>query len=141
MKKLWSQRGLVLRLEWASTEKALKFCGVEINQHDYAQEILDRWKVDRSSDFPNFRVNEADFEAVDSISPSVLKEAQALAGGLLWLSTRTRPDLAFGVSAMSRLMSKNAQKALEVGHTSRPILEILTTSGTSRTMDGVRGTN
>ena len=131
MKKLWSQRGLVLRLEWASTEKALKFCEVEINQHDYAQEILDRWKVDRSSDFG----------AVDSISPSVLKEAQALAEGLLWLSTRTRPDLAFGVSAMSRLMSKNAQKALEVGHTSRPILEILTTSGTSRTMDGVRGTN
>ena len=112
--------------EWASADKALKFCGMEIKldkngdglhltQHDYEQEILDRWKMDRSSDFPNFRVTEADFEAVDSISPSVLKEAQALAGGLLWLSTRTRPDLAYGVSTMSRLMSKNPHKALEVG--------------------------
>ena len=48
--------------------------------------------------------------------PQVLKEAQALAGGLLWLATRTRPDISFGVATMSRLMSRNPEKALQVGH-------------------------
>ena len=45
----------------------------------------------------------------------VLREAQALAGGLLWLSTKSRPDLSYGVSTMSRLMTRNPQKALDVG--------------------------
>ena len=112
--------------EWASEAKALKFCGMEIMmdkngdgihlaQSGYEKEILERWPTEVGFDFPNFKINEADFEPVDHVEPGVLRDAQALAGGLLWLATRTRPDLAFGVSAMSRLMSKNPQKALEVG--------------------------
>eukprot|EP00435_Cladocopium_sp_Y103_P007195 s4968_g2.t1 len=112
--------------EWASDTKALKFCGIEItvdkegnglhlSQRGYETELLDRWPVQGGLNFPNYKINEQDFEAADQIDLQVLREAQALAGALLWLSTKTRPDLSFGVSAMSRLMSLNPQKALEVG--------------------------
>eukprot|EP00435_Cladocopium_sp_Y103_P017368 s2125_g4.t1 len=113
--------------EWATESKPLKFCGMEITvdqdknglhlaQSGYEQELLDRWQVSSGVDYPHFKLSEADFEPSESIDPKVLKEAQALAGGLLWLATKTRPDLAYGVSAMTRLMSRNPQKALEVGH-------------------------
>ena len=112
--------------EWASDVKPLKFCGIEItvdkegnglhlSQRGYETELLDRWPVQEGLNFPNYKINEQDFEAADQIDPKVLREAQALAGALLWLSTKTRPDISFGVSAMSRLMSRNPQKALEVG--------------------------
>ena len=112
--------------EWATTSKALKFCGIEVTmdaegngihlaQSGYEKELLERWKPESGSDFPMIKLGEADFEAVETIDTAVLKEAQALAGGLLWLSTKTRPDLAYGVATMSRLMTKNPQKALDVG--------------------------
>ena len=84
----------------------------------YEKELLDRWNVGSGSEFPMFKLSEADFEAVesvDSVDAGVLREAQALAGGLLWLSTKSRPDLSYGVSTMSRLMTRNPQKALDVG--------------------------
>ena len=113
--------------EWASESKALKFCGMEITadkdgnglhlaQSGYEKELLERWQTEQGSEYPNFKICEADFETVEKVDPNILKEAQALAGGLLWLSTRTRPDVAYGVATMSRLMSKNPQRALEVGH-------------------------
>eukprot|EP00435_Cladocopium_sp_Y103_P037718 s3180_g10.t1 len=113
--------------EWATSNKALKFCGIEItvdpnndglhlSQRGYEQEVLERWHVDHGAEFPHYKISEADFEATkEAIDPQVLKEAQALAGSLLWLATKTRPDLACGVSAMSRLMARNPEKALEVG--------------------------
>ena len=112
--------------EWATTTKPLKFCGIEIlvnkegnglhlSQVGYEKEMLDRWQVQHGVAFPHFKLSESDFEAVEAIDPKILKEAQALAGGLLWLATKTRPDLAYGVSAMSRLMARNPLKALEVG--------------------------
>lgn len=45
-----------------------------------------------------------------------IREAQGLAGSLLWLSTRSRPDLAFGVAAVSRLVTKNPKKAIQIAH-------------------------
>eukprot|EP00435_Cladocopium_sp_Y103_P070969 s226_g36.t1 len=112
--------------EWATTTKPLKFCGIEIlinkegnglhlSQKGYEREMLDRWQVQHGVAVPHFKLSESDFDAVDAIDPKTLKEAQALAGALLWLATKTRPDLAFGVSAMSRLMARNPLKALEVG--------------------------
>ena len=50
------------------------------------------------------------------IDPNDVRTAQMMTGALLWLSTRTRPDLIFGVSAMSRLTTKNPKKAVEIGY-------------------------
>ena len=113
--------------EWATASKALKFCGVEVTmdangneihlaQSSYEKELLDRWGTNTGSDFSMFNFCESDFEGVEDIDAGILKEAQALAGGLLWLSTKTRPDLAYGMATMSRLMTKNPEKPVEVGH-------------------------
>ena len=90
--------------------------GLHLAQSGYEKEILERWHVEQRSEFPNFKIGETDFEAVEHIAPDVLKEAQALAGGLLWLATRTRPDISFGVATMSRLISRNPEKAWPVGY-------------------------
>jgi hypothetical protein len=44
-----------------------------------------------------------------------IKTAQAIAGALLWLNTRTRPDISVGVSTVCRLATKNPAKAIEIG--------------------------
>ena len=40
------------------------------------------------------------------VTPELVKEAQGLCGELTWLSTRTRPDLAFAVARMSQWVTK-----------------------------------
>lgn len=44
-----------------------------------------------------------------------IKQAQAKAGALLWLSTRTRPDLSVGVATVCRLATRNPARAAEIG--------------------------
>ena len=114
-------------IEWASPTSAVHFCGFEIApdaggdgfhiaQNKYEQEILSRWNVSASAAFPNFKISEGDSEQQPDVDRNQVREAQALAGSLLWLSTRSRPDLAFGVAAISRLVTRNPAKAIEIGH-------------------------
>ena len=44
-----------------------------------------------------------------------MKQAQGLAGELLWLVVRCRPDLSYPVNLMSQCMLKNPQLALKIG--------------------------
>ena len=113
-------------VEKATPTSPVHFCGFEISadehgdgfhlsQQKYEQEILTRWNVKEASTFPNFKVSETDMEPPDSVDKVQIREAQALAGSLLWLSTRSRPDLAYGVAALSRLVTRNPAKAIEIG--------------------------
>ena len=113
-------------VEWASSQDPVHFCGFEIkadgggdgyhlSQQKYEQEIFVRWNVKESSTFPNFKIMEEDFGEKGEKDARLIREAQAMAGSLLWLSTRSRPDLAMGVASISRLMTKNPKKAIEVG--------------------------
>ena len=114
-------------VEWAEVNKPLKYCGFEVsedpdgngfrvNQHMYEQEMLKRWNITGSLEFPNYRVVE-DEECEENINPETLRTAQAMAGSLLWLSTRTRPDLAHGVATMSMLMTRAPTRAVAIGNT------------------------
>ena len=114
-------------VEWAEVNKLLKYCGFEVsedpdgngfrvNQHMYEQEMLKRWNITGSLEFPNYRVVE-DEECEENISPETLRTAQAMAGSLLWLSTRTRPDLAHGVATVRRLMTRAPTRAVAIGNT------------------------
>ena len=38
-----------------------------------------------------------------------IKRGQRILGGLLWLSTRTRPDLAFAVSSTAQVLTKDLE--------------------------------
>eukprot|EP00438_Fugacium_kawagutii_P007554 Skav217693 [mRNA] locus=scaffold1925:59391:64646:+ [translate_table: standard] len=113
-------------IEWASVEKPVKYCGFEIythpsndgylvNQSMYEAEMLAKWEVDSTLESPVFRINEDDFVQSDEVDAGSVKRAQAMAGSLLWLATRTRPDLSFGVMTLCQLCTRNPKKALEVG--------------------------
>ena len=114
-------------VEWAGVDKPLKYCGFEVsedadgngfhvNQHMYEQEMLQRWNVQDGVEYPHYKVAE-DQEVEESPDPNDVRTAQAMAGSLLWLSSRTRPDLAHGVATMSRLMTKAPLKAIQIGTT------------------------
>ena len=122
IEKTWA----ISEVEWAS-EKPLRYCGFEVladeggdgfhvSQHMYEQELMTRWGITESLAFPAFKVTESDEEVENDINPNDVRTAQMLTGALLWVSTRTRPDLAFGVSAMSRLVTRNPAKAIEIGY-------------------------
>ena len=112
-------------VETATASTPLRFCGFEIRkdaggdgfhiaQTMYEKEILAKWNVTGKSAFPAFKISEED-EMSREFDQNELREAQALTGALLWLSTRTRPDLVFRVSTMSRLVARNPIRAVEVG--------------------------
>ena len=113
-------------VEWATPQTPVNFCGFEItvdeggdglhiSQRKYEQEIIARWNVKEAVAFPRFKISEEDGEQQAGVDRKHVREAQAIAGSLLWLSTRSRPDLTYGVSALSRLVTKNPMKAIEVG--------------------------
>ena len=50
-----------------------------------------------------------------SLDAELVKKAQASTGALLWLATRTRPELSAGVAAMSRLCMKAPKETIQIG--------------------------
>ena len=108
-------------LEWPSEEVPLRYCGFEmwstaegfdLKQSAYAKELVDKWGVQEKVDVPVFKAPEEE-EELDS---TMLRRAQAITGGLLWLATKTRPDLMAGVATMERSM-KSPKQVVEVGMT------------------------
>jgi len=45
----------------------------------------------------------------------LVREAQRIAGEVLWLSTRTRPDLSYPIQRMTSEATKHPDKALKYG--------------------------
>ncbi|CAK9056938.1 unnamed protein product [Durusdinium trenchii] len=108
--------------EWATAEKAIKFCGFEIscsddavilNQASYTRDLLSRHEGIKPRQTPLPLGVQDEVEA--DVQISQVRRAQALVGELLWLSGRTRPDLCYGVSIMGRLVTKAPTKVLEWG--------------------------
>ena len=108
-------------VETADVQRPVKYCGFEIEaaedqngyiltQKGYEQEMLKRWNVTKSISYPNFKLGEGDEDPADPIDQSQVKTAQAIAGALLWLNTRTRPDISVGVSAVCRLATKKSSQ-------------------------------
>ena len=118
----------ISEVERADVMKPVKYCGFEIevapdgngfllSQRKYEQEMTQRWNINRSIDHPSFKINENDENPDGPVDPAQIKTAQAIAGALLWLNTRTRPDISVGVSAVCRLATRNPSKSIEIGMT------------------------
>ena len=114
-------------VEKAEENKAIKYCGFEIevaanndgyivSQRMYEQEMIQRFGIEKSIDYPKFQLAEGDDEPTEAISAGDVKTAQSMAGALLWLSTRTRPDVAMAVATACRLCTKNPCKSIEVSN-------------------------
>ena len=121
---------------WAISEvektgegRVVKYCGFEIesvlddnglangfivSQKKYEQEMIQRFGVEKSTDFPHVRLTEDDELPTGDIQPQDVRTAQSMAGALLWLSTRTRPDIAMSVATACRLCTKNPCRSIEI---------------------------
>ena len=97
------------RPEWVS-HTSIRFLGMEISLHfgDYLANqknyIVDKLE---GMDEPSRRVTAPEVKEMnppkeESIGPEEVREAQKAIGELVWLSTRTRPDIVFVVSKCSR---------------------------------------
>jgi hypothetical protein len=112
-------------LEKTGEGKIVKYCGFEIeaahnndgyviSQKKYEQEMVKRFGITQATDFPHVNLSEDDEVPSGEIKESEVKLAQSMAGALLWLTTRTRPDIAMTVSSACRLATKNPCKSVEI---------------------------
>ena len=109
-------------LEWVNEENAVRYLGVEIlkcpdsggftvSQQAYIQELLRSYDL---SDIhpthlpaPREWVETAETQDdVEEFEEQDLRKAQKHVGELLWLATRTRPDVMFLVNHMGSLVSR-----------------------------------
>ena len=106
---------------WVVSSEWRKFCGVEmkwnganlmIGQPDYARELVTRHPdlPLRYSPLPKM----IELEPEEVIDPTDVKQCQTLVGELLWLSTRTRPDLSFAVAYLGAKVTKSPKGVLEL---------------------------
>jgi len=112
-------------VEKAREKSAIKYCGFEIevaekgngyviSQRNYEQEMIQRFNIDQSLQYPSYKIAEGDEDPEGPITPSDIKMAQSMAGALLWLTTRTRPDIAVAVASACRLATKCPIKSIEI---------------------------
>ena len=110
-------------VEWVSSEKWLKFCGLQLRwrgddlllgQPDFARELLDPHGPVAGRHIPLPKVDPI-MDVEENIDLVDVRKCQQLLGELLWLSGRTRPDLAYAVSLLSGLVTKCPKRVLEVG--------------------------
>ena len=110
LRQLWSTSDP----EIADVGRPLRFCGFNLhrltgggyllNQEDYVQDLLQKFPdVQGTAEVPCLKEEDPEPENPD---PVQLRRAQALAGALQWLTTRTRPDICFAVNQTAQLMSK-----------------------------------
>ena len=127
-----------LREEWATSSPEdvtcdgwVRFFGFELRwdqegflhvaQPSCTYELLERHGITGKRVPPMSKVGVPEHEEND-ITPSDIKAAQGIAGELLWLSVRSRPDISFSVGQIGRQVSHHPKWALQVG---RGVLEYL----------------
>ncbi|CAL1167089.1 unnamed protein product [Cladocopium goreaui] len=108
--------------EYLSEKGMLRFCGMELKLHPrggilLSQESYTKDVLDRYPDVPEALVPIARTEDVEESppEPADVKRAQTLVGELLWVSTKTRPDVAYAVSWMGSRASKCPKRVCQLG--------------------------
>ena len=121
-----------LKQEWSTSEPEtvtdqewIRFCGLELRWEDdrrlclaqpsYTKDLLERHGTVRTRNCPMPKV-ETPTEAEPDMTKDEIKAAQMITGELLWLSVKSRPDITFAVSLMSRFLSKNPKWVKNLGN-------------------------
>ena len=100
-------------VEWTEEGSWMRFCGMEFQWHgqdlrvgqaSYAKELISRHGRQQPRACPGPKVEAEVLET--EIAPEDVKVAQQLVGEILWLTVRTRPDLAYVTSWMGRHVAK-----------------------------------
>ena len=121
-------------IQYATPENSIRFLGMEISaiedndgtlvgssldQEGCVQELIRQYELDerQMSTIPSVKewmsLDPATFP--ESYEEKDLKAAQSITGELAWLAQRCRPDLAYTVSVMGSMMSKDPRRAVQVG--------------------------
>ncbi|CAE7253869.1 unnamed protein product, partial [Symbiodinium pilosum] len=115
-------------LAWIGQDEPVRFLGTELLrsangfslfQRGYLKEVLKHHSLLEAPGSltpcpQNWLLCEVDLEAV-AYSEEILARAQKLTGELLWLSTRSRPDVMHAVSTMSSLCLRKPVLAERIG--------------------------
>ena len=103
-------------------EEPVTFCGIELtlqrtgyrmSQCAYIRELLHRYDVKDQSAVPMTKWVEP--ERAEAPTVEEVREAQALTGALLWVATRTRPDLSYVVSRCGQQATKAPKWSVSLG--------------------------
>ena len=88
--------------------------GLRVHQESYARDLLDQYhdEIPGEENAPAVKVYETSSLDPDADVTSIVKRAQALIGQLLWLSNRTRPDLAYAVNLAAQKIMANPCEAV-----------------------------
>ena len=114
------------KVEWIDEvgKAAVKFFGFELrwsggdlilSQYSYIEDLARRYPALKTSLTP-LPPGTVAVEEVGSNSPEDLAACQSLLGELIWLACRTRPDIAYAVSRLAGLMTKNATAVRSLAH-------------------------
>ena len=117
-----------LRSAWTCSEPEfvtdcpMRFCGFElqwvsggglrVSQEGFIAEMIKRREVTGEAKFPLPPISDEPDE--DPISLMDIRQAQGVVGELTWLTTRSRPDLAFSVGAASRLIHRRPRYVISM---------------------------
>ena len=90
---------------------------IYVHQQGYIQELLRSHGVrptqqDRVPITKELAILPEDYEKAEE---GLIRRSQQLAGEVLWLSQRTRPDLAFATSMMASMCTKSPQQTIDIG--------------------------
>ncbi|CAE7239615.1 RE2 [Symbiodinium sp. CCMP2592] len=103
-------------------EEPITFCGVEIvltgrgyrlAQTSYLKELLIRYGVEGTATVPVTKWTEPELPA--HVELEDVRAAQGITGALLWIATRSRPDVSFAVSKMGQMATKAPKVSIELG--------------------------
>ena len=114
--------------EYVSKERPMRFCGYEIveleeeqlhiGQGSYIRDLLERHGVQGVEKTPIPAISDEEDE--EPIDYKEVKAAQQVIGELQWLVGRSRPDLAYGVGVLARLIHRRPKYVNQLaGHMMR----------------------
>ena len=113
--------------EWIG-EKPVRFLGMEVgkamekkkdryvwwlNQESYIRDLIGRNENLKPRQIPITK-DLVDPMPEDQITPEEIRGAQKAVGELLWLVTRSRPDLSYSVSKMGSLVTKSPRAVIKI---------------------------
>ena len=91
--------------------------GIEIHQHDYMQGLLEKYPEVKGCAFqPLLKEPDGKWTAEGTASLEKLRLGQKLVGEIFWISTRTRPDIAYATSRLGQLLVKDIDFSIAVGY-------------------------
>ena len=117
VKSVWrcSEEEMVSQDDW------MRFCGYELksdgengfllSQEHYVRDLLNRRQVTGKELVPLPKICEGEDE---EMCGQALKEAQGVVGELQWISSRTRPDVAYGTGLLARMMHRRPRYTVQL---------------------------